>query len=312
MELSGSAEREQVGALLAQHHLAQYGDGLVVGPLPYCPASDAEKPGKLCVCFDAESGLYGAFGHVHAAQSRALDPLVKPSSRLARYGPSPMDTMADRLKRAMVLRGMSAARLMKATGLSKAAVYFLLDGTTKAETVRATTVNALCSVLRVSRDWLLYGKGPIEGEATASPESEWTDIQGFAQAVGLGNGAEAQEYAETHALKFRAQSLLRKRLKQDNLAVMYGDGDSMEPRIKSGDAVLFDTKDTKPRDGSMFVILWRGEYYVKRAMILDDAVYFTTDNPRGDHNWKGPKRMDAPRDPITILGRVRWIGSWEE
>jgi phage repressor protein C with HTH and peptisase S24 domain len=94
--------------------------------------------------------------------------------------------------------------------------------------------------------------------------------------------------------------------------VFYGKGDSMEPRIKSGDAILFDTSDTRAIDGAIYIILWRGEYYAKRALVLDDVVYFATDNPRGDHNWTKPKRVDAKRDPITIVGRVRWIGSWED
>lgn len=140
----------------------------------------------------------------------------------------------------------------------------------------------------------------------------WADIQGYAQAVGLGKGAEAQEYAETHKLKFRAESLSRKGLRPAGLAVMYGQGDSMVPRIHPGDAVLFDTGDTRPRDGAIFVIQWKGEIYAKRAMVLEDAVYFAADNPAGDHNWRKPKRMDAKRDPIHILGRVRWIGSWED
>lgn len=142
--------------------------------------------------------------------------------------------------------------------------------------------------------------------------AEWQDIPGYAQAVGLGKGAEAQEYAETHKLKFRADSLARKRLRPAGLAVMYGQGDSMLPRIHPGDAVLFDTTDTRPRDGALFVVQLGREIYVKRCELLDDLVYFKSDNPAGDHAWRKPKRMDAPRHPITILGRVRWIGSWED
>jgi len=146
---------------------------------------------------------------------------------------------------------------------------------------------------------------------------DWADIKGYAQAMGLGGGPEAQEYAETHRLKFRAESLAKKRLRPDALAVMYGRGDSMEPRIHSGDAVLFDTTDTRPRDGHLYVIMVDGggaakEYQVKRCEVIDDLVFFKADNPRGDHNWRKPKRMDSPRHPIHIIGRVRWIGSWEE
>ncbi len=146
---------------------------------------------------------------------------------------------------------------------------------------------------------------------------DWADIKGYAQAMGLGGGPEALEYAETHRLKFRAESLARKRLRPDALAVMYGRGDSMEPRIHSGDAVLFDTTDTRPRDGHLYVIMVDGggaakEYQVKRCEVIDDLVFFKADNPRGDHNWRKPKRMDSPRHPIHVIGRVRWIGSWEE
>lgn len=144
-----------------------------------------------------------------------------------------------------------------------------------------------------------------------SEDPEWRDILGYAQALGLGAGAEATEYAETHRLKFRADSLARKGLHARNLAVYYGKGDSMEPRIHDGDAILFDTSDTRPADGQIFVIQLGREIYAKRCEVLDDAVYFRTDNPNGDHNWRKPKKMMNPRQPIQILGRVRWIGSWE-
>jgi len=50
---------------------------------------------------------------------------------------------------------------------------------------------------------------------------------------------------------------------------------------------------------------------VKRCDIIDRIVYFRSDNPDGDHQWKKPRRMEDPAHPIDILGRVRWIGSWE-
>lgn len=219
--------------------------------------------------------------------------------------------MAERLKRALALRTLTPKDLVDKGVMSKAAVYFWLDGTAKADKVRADTVAKVCKALRINREWLLHGRGPIEGAEGGPKEPDWADVKGYAQAVGLGKGAEAVEYAETHLLKFRADSLARKRLVPANLHVMYGAGDSMLPRIHQGDAVLFDTQDTKPRDGSLYVVQWKGEYYVKRAAVFDEDVFFTSDNPEGDHNWKRPKRMDAKRDPITVIGRVRWIGSWE-
>lgn len=303
---------EQVRPLGAELPLAALRDRVGLGPLAYGPASDPEEAGELGVTFEAQGGLDGLLGHIHAGQSRLLDPPVKPSRQLCRYGSSPMDTMAERLKRALSLRGMSPTDLIDQKVLSKAGVYFILDGTTKAATVRASTISKLCKALGVNAEWLQHGRGPIEGRDDAPDEQDWSEILGYAQAVGLGRGAEAAEYAETHKLKFRADSLQRKRLRPASLAVMYGSGDSMEPRIKTGDAVLFDTEDREPRDGSVYVVQWKNEVYAKRAMVLDDAVYFAADNPAGDHHWRKPKRMDAKRDPVQVLGRVRWIGSWED
>lgn len=152
-------------------------------------------------------------------------------------------------------------------------------------------------------------------KTASDSDAEWEVVKAYAQAVGLGSGPEAQEYAETHKLKFRAESLARKRLNPDRLAVMYGHGDSMEPRIHAGDAILFDTSDTRIRDGYIYVIMVPGagghEYQVKRCEVIDDLVFFKADNPHGDHLWRKPRRMDDPRNPTTIIGRVRWIGSWE-
>lgn len=140
----------------------------------------------------------------------------------------------------------------------------------------------------------------------------WDDVRASAQAVGLGNGVEADEYAEVYKLKFKTGSLQKKRLNPKSLRVFYGKGDSMLPRIRSGDAVLFDEADTKVIDDRVYVIMWRGEFNAKRAELLDGEIYFRADNPAADHNWRKPKRMASEKDPITVIGRVRWIGSWED
>ncbi|WP_312252743.1 S24 family peptidase [Stenotrophomonas sp.] len=223
-----------------------------------------------------------------------------------------MNTVGDRIKEARKLRGMSRPELAEAARVK----YPTLAGIENNDQAGTTQLPLIAEALGVSPKWLQTGRGPMEAGSASNDDSDWADIAGYAQAIGLGGGPEAQEYAETHRLKFRAESLARKRLRPSNLAVMYGKGDSMEPRIHSGDAILFDTSDTNPRDGQMYVVMVDGggaakEYHVKRCEVIDDLVFFKADNPRGDHNWRKPKRLDSPRHPIQIIGRVRWIGSWE-
>jgi phage repressor protein C with HTH and peptisase S24 domain len=230
-----------------------------------------------------------------------------------------MDTLGSRLKNAMDAKGVKPADMVARKVLSKAGIYQWLNHTVKRDKVRDETVKKVCTSLGIRREWLLDGIGAMRPEAYEDRPEPLDDghssILGYAQAVGLGDGVEAEEYAETHKLKFRADSLARKRLKPRDLAVFYGKGDSMEPRIHEGDAVLFDQSDTRPRDGHLYVILVPGAgaetYSVKRCELIEDMVLFKSDNPKGDHGWTKPRRMDDPRKPIKIIGRVRWIGSWE-
>lgn len=169
-----------------------------------------------------------------------------------------------------------------------------------------TTARRIATDHGESFDWLYFGSA--QPDATAG---DWQDILGYAQAVGLGKGVEASEYAETHRLRFRASSLRKQGLSADNLAVLYGDGDSMLPRIRSDDAIMFDTSDVKPRDGRVYVIVRDGEITVKRCEIIDGMVFFRADNAAGDHAWTKPRRMDDPAHPIKVEGRVVWIAGWE-
>lgn len=213
----------------------------------------------------------------------------------------------------MDAREMTAGDLIRAKVLSKAGVYFLLDGTTTRDKVRDSTIAKLCSVLKIGRTWLVDGRGDMDAEPD---DGDWADVVGYSQAVGLGtSGPEAQEYAETHKLHFRRESLRRKHLNPKDMSVMYGKGDSMEPRIQSGDAIMFDTTDIVPKNGGVYVILTDGaaadEYNVKRCKVgRDKRVMFVADNPDGDHDWKEPRWKDDPANPIKIIGRVRWVGGW--
>lgn len=227
-------------------------------------------------------------------------------------------TMGSRLKEALDLRGKQPPDLINGLGVAKGTVYNILNDTTKPEKVWADTLIKLCDYLRIRPDWLLYGKGDpsISARTASGNEDDYSDVVGYSQAAGLGAGAEADEYAETHSLKFKKTSLRRRGIYGRNLAVYYGKGDSMEPTIEDGDAILFDTSDTRVLDGCLYLIQVHGaanpEYYVKRAEILDGITFFRSDNPNGDHQWQKPRRMDSKREPITVVGRVHWIGGWAD
>ncbi|WP_328591072.1 XRE family transcriptional regulator [Pseudoxanthomonas winnipegensis] len=221
--------------------------------------------------------------------------------------------IGDRIKELRTGAEMTQEQFAVIAGTTKQYVGRLEKGINKDPNPKM--IEAWARRFRVRMEWITTGNGPkVDSADPLAKESDWQDVIGYGQAAGLGSGAEAEEYAETHSLKFKATSLRRQGLQARNLAIYYGKGDSMEPTIKDGDAILFDTSDTRVVDGGLYLIQLHGaanaEYYVKRAEVLDGTVYFRSDNPAGDHNWKKPKRMDSAKAPITVVGRVRWIAGW--
>ncbi|RZZ81426.1 XRE family transcriptional regulator [Pseudoxanthomonas winnipegensis] len=223
-----------------------------------------------------------------------------------------MDTIGSRVRAEREAQKMSRQDLSARTGVG----YSTLAELERGGMQNTTKLRLIADALGVSQEWLETGRGAKAPAKAAASDLDWQDVVGYSQAAGLGAGAEAEEYAETHSLKFKATSLRRQGLQARNLAIYYGKGDSMEPTIKDGDAILFDTSDTRVVDGGLYLIQLHGaanaEYYVKRAEILAGIVFFRSDNPTGDHGWKKPKRMDSDKSPITVVGRVRWIAGWVE
>jgi len=219
------------------------------------------------------------------------------------------ETIGDRLRE---LRGaMTQPEFARIAGTSKQHVSRIEKGLIKEPS--PAWLSLWAAHFKVSLEWLSTGRKPksLAPLPDITDEADWADVTGYSQAAGLGSGPEAQEWAQTHKLKFRRDSLSRKRLNPKHLAVMYGAGDSMEPYIRAGDAILFDTTDTIPKNKGIYVLLVPGagndEYMVKRAIVSKGETMFVADNPDGDHNWKEPRPLT---DGMRVVGRVRWTGGW--
>ncbi|MEX5405091.1 S24 family peptidase [Stenotrophomonas sp. WED208] len=209
--------------------------------------------------------------------------------------------------------GLTQEKMADELGITQGAVSQYLNGRIP---MNYRTLKAFSAALGIEDTDIRDDLPEQQYNSPAPSDDDYTDVTGYSQAVGLGAGAEAEEYAETHSLKFKKTSLRRRGIYNRPLAIYYGKGDSMEPTIEDGDAILFDTSDTRVQDGSLYLIQVHGaanpEYYVKRAMVLDGTVFFSSDNPKGDHHWQKPRRMDSKREPITVVGRVHWIGGWAD
>lgn len=150
----------------------------------------------------------------------------------------------------------------------------------------------------------------LAGDRQRADAGEWSDVIAYAQAAAAGDGSVAEDYAEASSLKFKRSSLSRKGLFPQKLSIFYASGDSMEPRIQDGDALMFDRSDTAPKDGAIFIVRYDGELCVKRLQLFGEHWFLTSDNGT-DPKWRKPIPVTLGDDAF-IIGRVRWIGSWED
>lgn len=220
-----------------------------------------------------------------------------------------LNTIGDRIRHARE-HGPSGKVSRKDLATAAGIAYSTLADVENGLSNSTTALHRIAKRLRVRVEWLETGKGPVEAAEPHDTDEDWANILGVRQAASLGHGVEPDEYAETHKLKFRADSLRRKHLRADRLAVIYGKGDSMYPTIKNGDAILVDTSDREPKDEKLFVITYGRDLMAKRLVNLGGRWFIDSDN-KADPQWKRPKAVDETKN-FEIHGRVRWIGSWED
>ena len=144
----------------------------------------------------------------------------------------------------------------------------------------------------------------------AQNDEQWLEIVAYKQTAAGGDGSCESEFPEPEMMKFPARQIKQRGLHHRQLAVFIAAGDSMEPRIRSGAELLIDQEDVTARDGRIYVLLRNREYIVKRLEKYGEQWFLVSDNVN-DPKWARPVPVEFSEE-CQILGRVRWIGSWED
>jgi SOS-response transcriptional repressor LexA len=136
------------------------------------------------------------------------------------------------------------------------------------------------------------------------PPGEFAMIKRLDVRLSAGTGNECMEptadlYAQPQA--FRADWIRKMGLKPAMLASLSADGNSMEPRIQHGDALVIDTSQTQVQDGKVYALWYDGGERVKRLYRLPGGgLRISSDNP-------AYASIDLTADHtahVRVLGRV--------
>jgi phage repressor protein C with HTH and peptisase S24 domain len=205
------------------------------------------------------------------------------------------NTLVERLKHAMDVKGINSRELAKQAGLGQSFVYDVLKGKSNNPTVRKIT--AIAQVLNVSVSHLMHGDDMQE------------KTEGMVSIPELAVHVTGRNSFETDAIQgipiyFHAD-WIRTELKADvhNLRVVKVHGDAMEPTIAEGDSVLIDVSKITPEAG-VFALFDGVSVNVKRVESVGSV-----DQPRlriiSDNHYYEPH--EAGVSEVNILGRVVWL-----
>jgi phage repressor protein C with HTH and peptisase S24 domain len=215
--------------------------------------------------------------------------------------------MHERLRARIRQLGMNVAEVAREAGVNRSFVYDILRGRSQVPSLEKLT--RVAKVVKVDPDWLLTGKGRVNGgdPITEDYHNEFVAIQYAAARPSMGGGA-ILEAVDRPGRNFHfRRAWIRDRLKAapSMLRVMAVQGDSMMPTLNEGDVILVDMNQRNPIPPGVFVLHDGMGLVAKRLEHVP-----MSDPPRvriiSDNSRYTPYECTA--EEVNIVGRVRWYG----
>lgn len=215
--------------------------------------------------------------------------------------------MSERLRARIRQLGMSVAEVAREADVNRTFVYDILRG--RSQVPNLENLRHIARVLKVELEWLLSGKGRVQGgdPITEDYHNEFVAIQYAAVRPSMGGGTivEAEDRPGRDFHFRRAWIRDRLRAAPSLLRVMAVQGDSMMPTLNDGDVILVDMNQRNPVPPGIFVLNDGMGLVAKRLehvpMSDPPQVRIISDNPRYSP-------YECLMEEINIVGRLRWYG----
>lgn len=128
-------------------------------------------------------------------------------------------------------------------------------------------------------------------------------------AAGRGAVVEGREVADG-SLMF-GKDWIRRELsaKPEDLRSIRVSGDSMEPKLRSGDVVLIDTSSRRPDREGIYILRMGDMLLVKQLQAIPSGIIkVTSENPAFDSWTLKLSDLEGDAPEVAIVGRVIWAG----
>lgn len=217
-----------------------------------------------------------------------------------------MDTLGERLRHAREARGWDQPELSRQSGVKVSTISEIEQGRIK----RSTFAHNLATALGIRVEWLQDNDGPMPATAIAEtrPSYRADELQipqlDVAAGMALAGRSPTDHLDIVNQVRVNLPQLRREVSfsRPNNLRIITGYGDSMEPTFKDGDPLLIDVGVEEIAIDGVYVLEREGELFIKRVQRhpIDKTLIVSSDN----RNYQPYVVSDAERVSFKICGRV--------
>lgn len=172
---------------------------------------------------------------------------------------------------------------------------------------REASIEALEKIAKlynVTPQYLIFGdeETPYIEQLSANDEYDYVPVYDVQASAGHGMFSEGATKPLKH-LAFRKDWLAYRGFKIKDLAIIYAEGDSMEPTIPDGSTLVIDCSLNIPKDGKIYIIRIDERLYVKRIQWLPTGLRLISDN-KELYDPIDLTKDELKHDNIEIIGQV--------
>ena len=200
-----------------------------------------------------------------------------------------VDSFANRLNKAIIIRNIKPVELSEKTGIDKSKISSYMSGRYKA---KQDGVYLLAQALNVSEVWLMGYDVPMESIPIKNIEKIKIPVLGKVKA---GYDYLVQENIIGYESIDNASD-------PENYYALQITGDSMEPLFSDGDIAIVHKQDDFDSGNTCIVLVNGDEATVKKVVRMDDGIDLIAMNPY--YPVRHFTKNEIEKIPVKIIGKV--------
>lgn len=203
-----------------------------------------------------------------------------------------VDTIANRIRIALDMRGMKQADLVEKTKIGKSSISTYISG---AYEPKQKNIYRIASALNVDEAWLMGFDVPMNRKNISLEASKGIKIPVLGK-VPAGVPIDAVEDIIDY------EEIPEEMAKDGEFFGLQIKGDSMEPRICAGDVVIVRKQDDAESGDLVIAMINGNEATCKRLMKYKNGIRLMPNNPAYEPLYFSNKEIEEK--PVKIIGKV--------